>query len=222
MNYFRKIIDRYGIYLILALGIVLRIAKLRYSYFGPINELARDLIVNYNFVFEKQIPLLGPSASLGGFNFGAFYYYLMAPFLWLSNYYAWGAVALSTFFSILQILLIYLLVKLWFENKKVALVSAFISAICMVDIQNAYYVSNPNPMPFFLLLFFYSLTLIIQGRYLLLNSIIAGLSLGLVTQLHGTALLIIPLCYLVVLFIYRRRIRVKFIILTILTAAFTY
>src|SRR3989344_800487 len=105
------------------------------------------------FLIVGQWPLLGPRASFGGFNFGAIYYYLIAPFVWLFNFNPIGAVAASVFFSILSILMLYRLVRLWFNDRNLALLAAGLQALSLFDVQNAYYISNPNLLPFFLLWF---------------------------------------------------------------------
>ncbi|OGE80637.1 MAG: hypothetical protein A2660_00820 [Candidatus Doudnabacteria bacterium RIFCSPHIGHO2_01_FULL_45_18] len=218
----QKFFEKYSLGIIVLIAVILRIFKLRYAFYGHTNELARDLLVSYNFLSQGDIPLLGPSASLGGFNFGAFYYYLLAPFVWLSHYYAWGAIAASGFFSVAQVVMLYFLLKLWFQDKVPALLGAFLLAISMYDIQNAYYVSNPNLMPFFILVFFYCLTKIIQGAAGWKTTVIAGVSLGLATQLHATALLILPVVYVLSIFLYRKIIQVKGIMITVIFAALTY
>ncbi len=44
-----------------------------------------ELLVLWGMVHGGRIPLLGPPASIGGFHHGVIYYYLLAPFAWISN-----------------------------------------------------------------------------------------------------------------------------------------
>lgn len=225
-EYWRKtlfFLKTHGLGLIIFLAIILRTIKLRYALYGHINELTRDLIVTRDFLTGKHIPLLGPSSSLGGFNFGAFYYYLLAPFLWISHFYAWGAIAAAGFFSVLQIIMVYLLLKLWFEDRRTALIGALLSAVSIFDIQNSYvYVSNPSLLPFFTLLYLYCLTKLIGGETRILNAAILGFALGIGTQLHATALIILPIIFVLSLIFYRKRVNIKSTLLVIVSSLATY
>lgn len=69
-------------------------------------------------------------------------------------------------------------------------------ALALFDIQNSYYISNPNLLPFFVLLFFYFLTKLLRGRQSWVLGFGLGLVLGVVSQLHPTALLLLPLIFL--------------------------
>ncbi|HYE22049.1 MAG TPA: glycosyltransferase family 39 protein, partial [Verrucomicrobiae bacterium] len=199
-------IQRHPLAMIVLLAIILRVCKLRYAYYGTINELARDLNVVYDILVYHKIPLLGPSASLGGFYFGAFYYYLMVPFVWISNFFAWGAVALSGIFSVLQVIAMYHLLKLWFNNEKMGLLGALITAVCLFDVQNSYYISNPNLLPFFVIVFLYGVTRVLQHTDNWKTNVSTGLAFGMATQLHATALLILPILVLICIVIYRQKI----------------
>src|SRR4029078_8939129 len=74
------------------------------------------------------------------------------------------------------------------------------------DIQNAYYVSNPNLLPCFILGFFYVLTKLIQGSKHWAWYVLLGLFFGIATQLHATALAILPLVLLAAAIIKRQHI----------------
>jgi len=151
------------------------------------------MTVVYNFIHFGRWPLLGPSSSLGGFSFGAVYYYLLAPFVWLFRLAPYGATAVSALFSVLAVWMLYRLLSLWFADKNVARLGAFFLAICTLDIQNSYYISNPNLLPFFLLWFFYCLTKIISGNNSWKYYLGLAAAFGTATQLHATALLLLPL-----------------------------
>ena len=43
------------------------------------------MLVLWRLIHDHQIPLLGPPTSIGDFHHGALYYYLLAPFAWISN-----------------------------------------------------------------------------------------------------------------------------------------
>lgn len=213
---------KYDIWIILAGAFLIRVGKLSHAYYGTTSELFRDLIVSYDFLVNKQIPLLGPSASLGAFNFGAVYYYLLAPFVWLFRFNPIGAVFTSTVFSVLSVYMLYRLVELWFRNRRIALLAAGLAAVSLFDVQNAYYISNPNLMPFFLLLFFYCLTKFLEDKASWLSAIGLGLSLGFATQLHATALFVLPLVVMVAYIWRRPKLNWQQIFLALFTLILTY
>src|SRR5664279_2555248 len=44
-----------------------------------------EMIVLWRLIHGGQIPLVGPPTSIGDFHHGALYYFLLAPFAWISN-----------------------------------------------------------------------------------------------------------------------------------------
>lgn len=178
---------------ILILGAVLRLVKFNTSFYGTTGEWFRDLLVARSFLVEGQVPLLGPSSSLGSFNFGAVYYYLITPFVWLFGFAPYGAIFVSVLFSLLSIGVLYQLIKLWFCRQDVALLGSFLLSVSLFDIQNAYYISNPNLLPFFMLWFFYCLTKILQGSRGWKELAGLGVSFGVASQLHFTAMLLLAI-----------------------------
>ncbi len=207
---------------IILVALVLRVVRLHNAYYGTTQELFRDLNVIYDFLVNGKWPLLGPSASIGEFYFGAVYYYILAPFVYLFHFKALGAIFTSTVFSMLSIGALYSLLKLWFGRKDIALMGAALMAVSLYDIQNAYYVSNPNLLPFFILWFLYCLTKIIHGSAHWVWYILLGFLFGIATQLHATALAVLPMVFLPALIIKRDRISWPKIPLAILACVATY
>lgn len=193
----------YGQYYAALLGFLLRVFGRGPSSYGVAGELYRDLNVIYDFLKLGNWPLLGPSSSLGGFNFGAVYYYLTAPFVWIFNFAPYGAGLLSLVCSTLSIILVYKLTVEWFEEKSLALLTVFCQAICVYDIQYSYFASNPNTLPFFVLLFMYELTVIAKSKGSIKRFFLLGLSFAIGTQLHATAMLLLPLVFLATAFSFR-------------------
>jgi 4-amino-4-deoxy-L-arabinose transferase-like glycosyltransferase len=195
----RRFCLKYDIACIAVLAFLLRALGRASSTYGSLGELYRDLIVEYKFLRLGTWPLLGPSSSLGGFNFGAVYYYLAAPFLWVFRFAPYGAVLASLLASVLAVVLLYKILMAWFGKKGLARLGALLLAMSFFDIQYSYYLSNPNIMPVFVLWFFYSLTMILKGSGKWRYYIGLGLSFGTATQLHATALLVLPLLLAIVL-----------------------
>jgi 4-amino-4-deoxy-L-arabinose transferase-like glycosyltransferase len=219
--------SRYGIYAILVLAAVLRFIKLRYVFYGPYGELYRDLNIVYDFVKLHHWPLLGPVASVGNFYFGPIYYYLITPFALAFGLAPYGAVFTSAFFSVLEVWVFYKLLGLWFGQKNVPagrfaeqipLLGALLLAVSVYDIQNAYYISNPTLLPFFILLFFYCLTLVLQNHTRWITIVGLGVGFSVAIQLHATALLFLPLVLLAVGAIKRIKLSWPKIVLFLATA----
>ncbi len=199
---------RNPIYAILFLGLALRAVNYTQNTYGVTGELYRDLNVVYDFLINHTWPQLGPSSSLGGFNFGAIYYYLIAPFVYIFHFSSFGATVASTFFSVLSIWMLYKLLLLWFKDSpSVANWGAFLLSVSLLDIQYSYYVSNPNLMPFFILGFLYFLTLAIEYGADWKNVLGLALCFGILTQLHATALLLFSVVLIASIVITRTKVK---------------
>jgi 4-amino-4-deoxy-L-arabinose transferase-like glycosyltransferase len=191
--------SKINLWLILAVAAGLRFVDLPNAFYGTTGELYRDLTVLFNFTFHHVWPVLGPSSSFGGLNFGAIYYYLLEPFYLLLHFSPSGLVFASAFFSVLSLPVFYLLIQAWFNNKSLSLLGMLLLAVSLYDIQNAYYISNPTPLPFFILVYFYCLTLMLQRRVSWPAVVGAGASFAVAIQLHPTALLVLTAVTLVLL-----------------------
>ena len=97
---------------------------------------------------------IGPQTSVGNMYLGPYYYYFIAPALWLGNYNPLGPAIFVTLLGILTIYLTFIIVKKWF-NPHIAYISAFLYAISPVTVKYSTFSWNPNIMPLFALLFVY-------------------------------------------------------------------
>jgi len=218
----KRFLSRFDIVLIALLAFLLRMVHFFTASYGVTGEVFRDMTVVYNFIFLHHWPLLGPSSSLGGFYFGAVYYYLLTPFIVMFNFAPYGATFASVFFSVLQVVVLYYLIILWFKSRVWAALAALVSAICLFDIQFAYYASNPNLLPFFIVSFFYLLNLAKQKKFAWPYALVLGFSLGIVTQLHATALLVMPAVLVLFLLIKKVKIPLKSFFAGLVALVFTY
>ncbi len=200
---------KYGIVAILLVALLLRVANIYNAMYGTTQELFRDMNVLYDFFYHHQVILLGPSASLGGFNFGAMYYYLLAPFVYLFRMAPYGALMAGAITSVASVYVLYRLLWLWSGTQQLALLGAGLMAISLYDIQNSYYISNPNFMPLFVLLVLLLATQILRGKNSWWMSLLCGLCFGIAVQLHATALLILPVVLLVIGIKFRSRVTIK-------------
>ena len=183
---------------------LLRLCLLNVAYYSAVGELYRDMEVIWNMFHFGRWPLLGPSSALGGFYFGAFYYYIEGLFVFLFRFVPYGAVFSSTFFSLLSLPLLYLLCRKWFINPWVATLAVGIQSVALFDIQNSYYVSNPNFLPAFFLAMCLVLTYLSE-RPQIWHYAALGLILGVATQLHATALVLMPVMVAAVVWKYKIR-----------------
>lgn len=156
-------------------------------------RILRDLL-HGNLVF------IGPQTSIGNMYLGPLYYYLVAPALFLSRLDPVGPAVMIALISVLTIFLTYLIARSWF-GVRVALLTLIFFAISPVAIIYGRSSWNPNPMPFFTLLFIYSIYKAIikkNFKYFLLSAI----SLAFALQMHYLGLLLLPIAlfWLVLLF----------------------
>lgn len=190
--------------LFLAVGALLRLYRLA-DYVQFLGDQGRDVLAVKHILIDHQPTLLGPTASVGGFYIGALYYYFMLPFLYLFSYDPVGPAVMAVCFGLGTIWLIFEFCRRFF-NIRVALIAAFLVTLSSKMISISRFSWNPNPVPFFALLTIYFLFLS-ATRKKLFYTLLAGISLGVLFELHyidiafapivgAAALLIFPLAQL--------------------------
>lgn len=152
------------------------------------------------------LPLLGPKAGGTNLNLGPFFYYFqyLATVIFHSVQPAVMAYP-DLFFSILTIPLLFLFLRKYFDRDwSLILASAY--ALCFLAIEYSRFAWNPNSLPFFNLLFFYSLLNVFDEKikYKYRWIIIAGFSFAVSTQLHFLSFLTLPTVTLVFLIFNRK------------------
>lgn len=176
--------------LILALAAYLRFYNLP-GYMTFLGDEGRDALMIKRILITGDIPLLGPPTSIGNMYLGPLYYYMMSvpmSIFYLNPVAAAGMVALI---GTLTVALVYYLGKSWFGRLS-GLLSAFLYAISPVNIIYSRSSWNPNPAPFFTLLFIFSFYQIYKrGNFLWL--ILTGVSLAFAVQMHYLALILVPI-----------------------------
>jgi hypothetical protein len=163
-------------------------------------DQARDAgIISAAIENKAPLPLLGPNAGATKFLLGPMYYYLsyISARIFGNNPVAMAYPSL--FSSILAIPLLFLFLREYFEEKMSLALMAIMSVSYFLVISSRFS-SNPNLVPFFLLLCLYSLLKILnsQGKNSSLWSIVLGIGLGMGIQMHTTFLIIMPLVSLCV------------------------
>lgn len=184
-NNFKKYILGHKIEISLLLLIILVSAFLRLyrisDYMTFLGDEGRDAIVAKD-ILQGHFTLLGPRASAGDFFLGPIYYYMMAPFLFLSHLDPVGPAIMVALFGIATVFLVYYVGKKFF-NLKAGLIAASLYAVSPLVIAYSRSSWNPNIMPFFSLLMLYLLFIAVKKqsqKYFL----IVGLLLGITMQLH--------------------------------------
>ena len=120
-------------------------------------DQGRDAIIIKRIVMLEHFPLIGPPSSIGQVYLGPFFYYLVAPFLFLFGLNPVGLAFGVSLLSIVGIVIGYFVVQKAL-NEKIALVFLVLSAFSYQLIWMARFSWNPNLLPvfaFFTLYFLY-------------------------------------------------------------------
>ncbi len=182
--------------LVFFLGTFFRLYRIA-DYANFLGDEGRDALV-VKHLLEGKLTLLGPSTSVGNLYLGPFYYYLMAPALWLSRLDPVGPAILVAILGSLTIGLVFLVGDLFF-GRPAGLAAAALYAVSPTIVTHTRFSWNPNPMPFFVLLTVLSLQRLLVAKKGFWLPIL-GFSLGICLQLHYLALVFIATVFLFLLF----------------------
>lgn len=154
--------------------------------FGFYGDQGRDLIDIFRWFKTGNIPLTGPSASVGDFHLGPLYYYLIAPFLIIFQYHPITGAYFSLFYGIVFILVSFLLIERLIDRY-----TAFIFCSLVTFSPMAIFLSkgswNPNLVPLMTILLIFSVIQFIQSnRFLFI--FLSGVLIGMGAQFHYTFL----------------------------------
>jgi len=194
---------------LILLGSFLRLYRLEAS-LQFLGDQGRDAIVLRNMLVNKDLPFIGPTTSVGSFFLGPFYYYLMAPFLWLSNYNPVGPAIANALIGIITIPVIYFVTK---EMLSVyaAQLAALLYTFAAVPINETRSTWNPNPMPLAVLgivFGFFKAKKTKNPRWLYLSAF----SLGIAFQLHYMIVLLAPFILFELINVFRQKKLRKYIL----------
>lgn len=204
--------------LILALGAFLRFYRIS-EYMAFLGDEGRDVLIVKRMIVDHHFTLLGPITSVGSVYMGPVYYYFMVPFLWVFHLNPVGPAVMVALISLATIYLLYRFGEEFFHTN-VGIIASFFYAISPLTILYGRSSWNPNVVPFFGTLLMYALCKASVGRsqkWLL----IAGLSLGILIQLHYITFVFIPIV-LTILFLYRSRLTRQMVILGAVCVILSY
>lgn len=122
------------------LGLVLRLYDFNSITFGY--DQARDAIVSYN-LWKGDLKILGPTSDISGLHHGILYWYIISPLYFLSNLNVYVVKLFLILTSLSVIPLTYIISKSIFQNKTIALFSAFITTVSFEFILYSHWLSNP-------------------------------------------------------------------------------
>ena len=181
--------------LILVLLFVLVAAALRLSNITSLNfftyDQARDALFVKRMIVDHQWRLLGTQTSLPGMYLPPFYYYTIAPILWLFRLNPMGIDLYSALIGIATI------PSIWFVGNKIfgrpaGVFAAGLFAVSPLVVELTRRAWNPNTLPFFILVAFYFLYLYFQKRKTR-DFLLAFVVYSYCLSLHFGAWLLIPL-----------------------------
>ena len=174
---------------VLLVGIFLRFYNLT-GFVTFLGDQGRDAIIIKRILTLEHFPAIGAPTSIGQVYLGPFYYYFIAPWLFLFNLQPIGLAFGVSFISSLYLLINYLIVKELFE-KKVALISTIFLSFSSVMIDFSRFSWNPNLLPIFTLLTVYFVIKSLKTNKWYFY-VLSGAFLSFSIQLHYLALFLIP------------------------------
>lgn len=182
--------------ILLLISVFFRFYQIR-GYQVFLGDEGRDVIVMRKIFTEKKVPFLGPSASVGGFYLGPVYYWMAAPFLFLSRFDPVGPAYMVAALGLLTVFVIYKFLRdtlgLW-----PAYFASLLYAVNPLVVRYSRSSWNPNPLPLFSLLVFYFIYLGIKSKKLY-YFFLSGACLGVAVQLHYLAVILVALSAVTVL-----------------------
>lgn len=156
-------------------------------YFGF--DQARDAFA-VKEILTGHIKLIGPPTTFEGLNHGSLYYYLYAPFYWISSGDPAVVAAFLRVVNAFGVVLIFLIARILF-NKYVAFISAWLFAISFEQTQFALYFNHPSFALISILFMFFGLSLLIfRKNHFGLIIAFAGLGLSIQFEFLLTYLII--------------------------------
>lgn len=207
-----------GLYYILLLAFVLRVIWLPQNLFFGF-EQGRDFLEVSKIVHLEDFRLIGANTDIDGIFHGAFYYYFISPIFFISGGNPLTITVFLIFLNVCGIYFLYRAVEKLFD-KRVALFSSLFLAISYSSVIYSRWLSNPNLIPFFTCILFYSLIKTRDDKKFLY---IGALSWSIIFHLSLATATTLVLPILFFLFTYKIKINSKsvFIILIVLLLVFS-
>lgn len=175
-------VERYPYYIlcgIVILGFILRLVNLRDNFIFAYDQ-SRDA-QRIMEMAKGHLKIVGPETDIPGVFNGPLLYYLFLPFYFVSHFDPNLVAVFIVIVNTLTTVLVFYTAKILFNNKKIALIAAFLWSISYLQMNYARYISNASFMTIASTLFFLGLALFfLKGKK-------TGLILGVVgyaTAIH--------------------------------------
>ncbi len=188
---------------------------LRFYKIGPftvfLSDQGRDAIIVKRIITFEHFPAIGPPTSIGHIFLGPFYYYLIAPFLWIAQLNPAGMAVGVAILSIIGLISCYAILRREYE-KNLADIFLVLATFSFINIDYSRFSWNPNPLPYFSFI-----TLYLAAKTFSTKNLIVGFLLGsflaLSIQLHYLAIfLVVPIGLFALYQIIRDKKRLKLIL----------
>lgn len=174
---------------ILVIASFMRFYKIS-DYLTFLGDEGRDVVIVRRLLVEGHPPLIGPGTSIGQMYLGPFYYYMMAPALFLANFSPVGPAIQIAILGIITVLFVWFVGREWF-GRTAGLIAAGLYAIAPTVVIYSRSSWNPNIMPFFALVSIYAIWRVWKEHKFGWLPVL-GFSFAASMQSHYLALLLVP------------------------------
>ncbi|QQS44072.1 glycosyltransferase family 39 protein [Candidatus Roizmanbacteria bacterium] len=198
-----KRIIYFTILTLIGIGAFLRLYDLS-GFITFLGDQGRDALIVKRIVTFEHFPSIGAPSSVGMVYLGPFYYYLIAPFILLSNFDPVGLAYGVSFMSIAGMIISYLIVRK-LVDERTAIPFLVFSVFSYASVYLSRFSWNPNLLPIFtfLTLFFFYQWLTTKKRIM---SLLSGAFLSFSIQLHYLALfLFFPLFFVYIFHFFQEK-----------------
>lgn len=179
-------------------------------------DQARDALYIKRLLVDHKFRIIGPQSS-SGLYYGPAYYYLMAPFLLLSELNPSGLDFGVAVFGVISVVLLYVLLKKITENSLISFTACLLYATQPIVVYQSRYSWNPNITPFFSILFFLGLDYCRKKQNI--GWLLSLVGLGFLLNLHYPAFCLLPV---IIFFMwkYKQSLRSKWFLISTLIFLF--
>ncbi len=186
-----------------------------------LGDQGRDALIVKKIAMLQAFPAIGPPSSIGEVFLGPFYYYLVAPFLFLARFNPVGLAIGVALLSCGGIYVAYLISKKTISQGG-SVFFFLLTTFSFELVRISRFSWNPNLLPYFsfITLYFFARAMEEKNRHKILHMFLFGLFFGFSFQLHHLAgLLALPVvAFFIVEIIRRKNIKLVFVPLVSLGA----
>lgn len=182
--------------LLLVVGTFFRFYRLS-EFVMFLGDQGRDALVVKRILTFEHLPAIGAPTSVGQVYLGPFYYYFIAPWLFIFQFNPVGLAYGVAFFSSLFIFIYFYVVREFFDNT-VAIIATFFLTFSSSLVELSRFSWNPNILPMFSFLYvFVFIKALLNGRRWLYAA--SGCLLAISIQLHYLSIFLIPATIIIIL-----------------------